>query len=143
MNFSTPGSRSAQFSGVTLWIVCAGFSAALFFVLGVLDWMLGNARVTGFMGHLINVSTPAWPLCFLIVAAAQIARVLLNMVRGKSWPWVVIVFFGGVVIDVVLARAAGALTLSGITVTGLAAATTYIFLFTRWFSGQAHSSGDK
>jgi hypothetical protein len=143
MNFSTPGSRSTQFGGVTLWIVCAGFSALLFFVLGVLDWLLGNAQSAGFIRHLMQVSTPAWPLCFLIVTAAQMARVLLDMTRGKSWPWVIAVFAAGIAVDVTLARQAGTTRLSTITVTGLAAATTYIFLFSRWFSGISPSSGDQ
>jgi hypothetical protein len=143
MNFATPGSRSTQFSGVTLWVVCAGFSALLFFVLGALDALIGNARGAGFIGHLIQVSVPAWPLCFLIVAAVQIARVLVNMTGGKSWPWVIVVFVAGIVVDVVLARSGGTTRLSSITVTGLAATITYVFLFTRWFSGKSRSSGEK
>ncbi len=136
MNFATPFSRSAQFSVPVIISVALVFSAVLFVVLAILDAITGVSRGQGFIAHLIDMMTPAWLIAFILVMFVQFLRAKAEALSAKSWPWVIAVFAVGIVIDLFVLR-------TGAAACGLVAATTYIFLFTRWFTGARPKLGDK
>jgi hypothetical protein len=136
MNFATPRSRSAQFSMPVIISVTLVFSGILFVVLAILDAITGASQGEGFIAHLIDMMAPAWLIAFGIVLVAQFIRAKAGALETKSWPWMVGVFAVGIITDLFVLRNASAAC-------GLVAATTYIFLFTRWFTGNAKKSGDK
>jgi hypothetical protein len=136
MIFATPGSRSAQFSTPVLLSVIVVFSAILFIFLGIMDAITGAAHGMGFIGHMIEIMSPAWLVAVAIVLLIQVVRKLSGALESKSWPWVIAIFAVGILIDIYVLQRANAAC-------GLVAAVTYIFLFTRWFTGKSAFSGDK
>jgi hypothetical protein len=136
MILATPGSRSAQFSTPVLLSIIAVFSALLFMMLGIMDGITGATHGQGFIGHMIDIMSPAWLVSVLIVIFVQLVRKFSGALSSKSWPWVIAIFVIGILIDLYVLQRTNAAC-------GLVAAVTYIFLFTRWFTGKSALSGDK
>jgi hypothetical protein len=136
MSFATPGSRSANYALRTLGFVIAGTSAALFALLAVIFWFFGPSHPASFLAHWMQITIPGWPLSLLILTAVQAVRTLVTNNRGRSWPWVVLIFACGLGADFLLKRSDLADHITRMTASGPIATLIYVFFFTRWFSGK-------
>jgi hypothetical protein len=136
MNFATPGSRSANYTSLTLGFIVAGTAAGLFALVAIIFWFFGASPAGSFIGHWMKITMPGWPATVIILAATQAIRTIATQNTGRSWPWVIVVFAAGFAADFLVMQNDRAANITRVEASGIIAAIVYIFFFTRWFSGK-------